>query len=158
MTTNWQGGQTDEHGFRRARAGGEVGANGEFYKGGSFIATTDHPKGPAVVTRTPSAEAQRVQAEIAAEQARVDAWLAARQAQFAALIASLVATQDPAVYIESFYASLGRQLRESGSLSAKQADYVVKFVFGRETKQNMDARETLREALQERYERQQAAL
>jgi hypothetical protein len=29
---------------RRAKKGGEVGANGEFYEGGKFIATTDHPK------------------------------------------------------------------------------------------------------------------
>lgn len=29
---------------RRARAGGETGANGEFYEGGKFIATTDHDK------------------------------------------------------------------------------------------------------------------
>lgn len=28
----------------RARAGGQIGANGEFYEGGKFIATTDHPK------------------------------------------------------------------------------------------------------------------
>ena len=30
---------------RRAHKGGEVGANGEFYEGGKFIATTDHAKG-----------------------------------------------------------------------------------------------------------------
>tara|TARA_R110000782_G_scaffold12895_4_gene38151 strand:+ start:19158 stop:19511 length:354 start_codon:yes stop_codon:yes gene_type:complete len=29
----------------RAKKGGEIGANGEFYKGGAFIATTDHAKG-----------------------------------------------------------------------------------------------------------------
>jgi len=29
---------------RRARPGGEPGANGEWYKGGQFIATTDRPK------------------------------------------------------------------------------------------------------------------
>jgi hypothetical protein len=29
---------------RRARKGGEQGANGEFYEGGKFIATTDHAK------------------------------------------------------------------------------------------------------------------
>jgi len=31
-------------GQRRAKAGGEFGANGEWYEGGKFIATTDHPK------------------------------------------------------------------------------------------------------------------
>lgn len=29
----------------QAKKGGEIGANGEFYKGGAFIATTDRPKG-----------------------------------------------------------------------------------------------------------------
>ena len=31
----------------RAAKGGQVGANGEWYEGGKFIATTDHPKGKA---------------------------------------------------------------------------------------------------------------
>ena len=30
---------------RRAASGGEIGKNGEAYKGGQFIANTDHPKG-----------------------------------------------------------------------------------------------------------------
>ena len=34
-----------QEGQKRARPGGEVGANGEFYEGGKFIATTDHAKG-----------------------------------------------------------------------------------------------------------------
>ena len=29
----------------RAPKGGALGANGEWYEGGKFIATTDHPKG-----------------------------------------------------------------------------------------------------------------
>lgn len=32
----------------RAKKGGEIGANGEFYKGGTFIAKTDRPKGQPV--------------------------------------------------------------------------------------------------------------
>lgn len=32
-------------GKKRAKVGGEFGANGEWYKGGAFIATTDRPKG-----------------------------------------------------------------------------------------------------------------
>ncbi len=31
---------------KRATTGGEIGPNGEFYKGGAFIATTEKPKGP----------------------------------------------------------------------------------------------------------------
>ena len=30
---------------KRAKAGGEFGVNGEWYEGGTFIATTDRPKG-----------------------------------------------------------------------------------------------------------------
>ena len=30
---------------RRAKTGGEIGVNGEWYEGGKFIANTDHPKG-----------------------------------------------------------------------------------------------------------------
>lgn len=30
---------------KRAKSGGELGANGEHYGGGKFIATTNHPKG-----------------------------------------------------------------------------------------------------------------
>ncbi len=33
-----------EDGQKRAAVGGEIGPNGEFYKGGAFIATTDQPK------------------------------------------------------------------------------------------------------------------
>lgn len=36
--------QPERSGQRRARIGGEIGPNGEFYKGGAFIATTDLPK------------------------------------------------------------------------------------------------------------------
>jgi hypothetical protein len=32
---------------KRAQAGGQTGANGEWYEGGKFIATTEHPKGKA---------------------------------------------------------------------------------------------------------------
>ena len=38
---------------RRAKTGGESGANGEWYEGGKFIATTDHAKGkPAKQAKT----------------------------------------------------------------------------------------------------------
>lgn len=36
---------------QRAKAGGEIGANGEFYEGGKFIATTDHAKRKAAAKR-----------------------------------------------------------------------------------------------------------
>ena len=42
---------------RRARKGGETGANGERYPAGAFIATTDHAKGPAG-RRKPTGRAQ----------------------------------------------------------------------------------------------------
>jgi hypothetical protein len=40
-------------GQKRAKIGGEVGANGEFYEGGKFIATTDHSKRHGSVKRKP---------------------------------------------------------------------------------------------------------
>lgn len=46
---------------KQAAAGGEIGANGEWYPGGAFIATTDHPKG-AVKKKKP-AGARRVEVE-----------------------------------------------------------------------------------------------
>lgn len=36
---------TKQEGHSRAAKGGQFGANGEWYSGGKFIATTDHPKG-----------------------------------------------------------------------------------------------------------------
>lgn len=36
---------------RRAKPGGETGANGEFYEGGKFIATTDHAKSSKTTRR-----------------------------------------------------------------------------------------------------------
>lgn len=36
---------------QRAKAGGEIGANGEFYEGGKFIATTDHAKRKSAAKR-----------------------------------------------------------------------------------------------------------
>jgi len=41
---------------KRAEKGGEVGANGEFYKGGAFIANTDHPKGQPKAAKVRKAE------------------------------------------------------------------------------------------------------
>lgn len=38
---------------RRAKAGGEVALNGEFYKGCAFIATTEHAKGAPQAKRKP---------------------------------------------------------------------------------------------------------
>lgn len=38
-------------GQRRAKIGGEVGANGEYYEGGKFIANTDRAKGHKVAGR-----------------------------------------------------------------------------------------------------------
>ena len=35
----------------RAKKGGEIGANGEWYEGGKFIATTERPKGAAKTIR-----------------------------------------------------------------------------------------------------------
>lgn len=150
---------TTDGGQKRAAAGGEYGPNGEWYKGGAWIATTEEPKGAPVV-RTLSPEAEAYRAEQAARTARVREWLDGRRARFADLIATLTANPgdvDAAAwqyrvenYSAGFLPSLGQTLATTGTLSERQAEYVVKAALGRQTKKNLDEWDALREALQER--------
>lgn len=146
MTTN----TTDQ---RRAKAGGEYGANGEWYEGGKFIATQEDTIKVAPMRHeiTPEELARResAQAEHAATVARLNAWLAARAEQFKDLLAVL--ESEPRGTFETFWQSLARQIRTSGSLSPKQARYAVKAMFGRENKANREAYWTLAEALTEDF-------
>ena len=104
-------------GQRRAAPGGEVGANGEWYEGGKFIATKDNPKtAPARWDESPAAAADREAGE-----------------RRAAEIAALLAHGSPDDLYENFYVSMGRQLREAGSLSRRQAVCAVKGIHGRRT-------------------------
>lgn len=43
---------------KRAKTGGEIGPNGESYKGGAFIATTDKPKGSPQKKEKPTGKEQ----------------------------------------------------------------------------------------------------
>lgn len=141
---------------RRAKAGGEYGANGEWYEGGKFIATEEDTIKRAPMRHEISAEelarraAREEQDRITA--ARVQAWLAGRRARFADLIARLTANpgHDPKWWAEllqnnqaGFHASLGTQLERGGNLSRRQAEYVAKFVFGRANRKNAEAWDAL---------------
>ena len=128
---------TNDDGQKRARKGGEVGANGEWYEGGKFIATTDSAKSAPVRFELSSAQVQAA-AERAAAESRLQAWLSARRETLADAIAALLAHGSPDDLYEGFYPSLGRQLRDCGSLTRRQAVYAVKGVFGRETKKNTE--------------------
>lgn len=145
---------------RRAKAGGEFGANGEWYEGGKFIATQEDTIKAAPVRHeiSPEERARReaAQAEHAAAVARLNAWLAARAEQFASVLAVLEATAkdmwgNPIVTPETFHQSLGRQLRASGSVSPKQAQFVAKAVYGRRNKRNAEAYDALLTALVEEF-------
>lgn len=145
---------------RRAKAGGEYGANGEWYEGGKFIATQEDTIKTAPIRHeiTPEEIARReaAKAEHAAAVARLHAWLAARAKQFAAVLDVLERrpmdqwgniVETP----ETFHQSLGRQLRESGSVSPRQAQFIVKAVFGRRNKRNAEEYDALLDALAEDF-------
>lgn len=140
-------------GQRRAKAGGEYGANGEWYDGGKFIATAEDTikRAPMRHEITPEELARRAaaQAEQAAAAMRLSAWLASRSEQFKDLLAVL--ESEPVGTFETFWQSLARQIRTSGSLSPKQSRYAVKAMFGRENKSNRDAYWALCDALSETF-------
>ena len=139
----------DYTGQRRAQAGGEIGANGEWYEGGKFIATRDNPKRSP--PPPPSAEELMRRAEFKArEDARMTAftaWLGQRITQFSDLLKFLESFPQ-----DDFYSSLARQIREQGSLSIKQSRYAVKFFMGRRVKKNSSAWDDLDYALTERFD------
>lgn len=141
---------------RRAQAGGEIGANGEWYEGGKFIATQENTVKTAPMHHEVSPEeaarraARDEESRITA--ARIQAWLVERRARFADVIARLTANpgHDPKWWAEllanhqaGFHASLGTQLYSSGALSPKQAQHVAKAIFGRCNRKNADAWDAL---------------
>ena len=138
---------------RRAKAGGEYGSNGEWYEGGKFIATQADTIKTAPMRHevTPEELARRAaaKAEHDATVARFNAWLATRAEHFKDLLSVL--ESEPRGTFETFWQSLARQIRESGSLSPKQARYAVKAMFGRETKANREAYWTMLETLEENF-------
>jgi len=146
---------------RRAKAGGEYGANGEWYEGGKFIATKEDTIKVAPMRHeiTPEELARReaAQAEHAATVARLNAWLAARAEQFAPALAVLEASPlndqwgETVPMSETFHQSLGRQLRASGSVSPRQAQFVAKAVHGRQNKRNAEQYDALLTALVEEF-------
>jgi len=150
---------------KRAKPGGEFGANGEWYEGGKFIATQEHTVKTTPAHHEVSAEelARRTayQAEQAARATRFQVWLAGRQVKFASLLTILLAPSDlaDAQWADKvangnagFLASLGSQLRSSGSLSPRQSLYAVKAMLGRQNKRNAAEWEALLTALTEDFE------
>lgn len=148
-------------GQKRAKVGGEVGANGEWYEGGKFIATRDNAKQAPTPKRELTADdIARIEANRARE-LRIIAWDAARREQFKDIVAPFLACphgtsdarwQDMLSSGHADFASgLAYQLQRDGSLSEKQAHYFVKFVMGRETKKNSDAWWKLFDAITEKF-------
>lgn len=152
---------------KRAKPGGEFGANGEWYEGGKFIATQEDTVKAAPLRHEVSAEEQArrnaYQVEQAARTVRFQTWLAGRQRLFAALISTFLAKTNlnltDAQWADmvtngnaGFLASLGSQLRSNGSLSQRQALYAVKAMFGRQNKRNAAEWEALLIALTEDFE------
>lgn len=144
-------------GQRRAKAGGEYGPNGEFYQGGSWIATTDRPK-MAPHRSEPLSDEERARRQVArdAEWARAqafqrahDEWRAARVARFGDLLAVL--ESEPLGIFRTFHQSLAEQLRARGCLSQKQARYAVRALLGRENKRNHEQWDTLMTALPQEF-------
>lgn len=158
---------TNDIGQRRARAGGELGANGEWYEGGKFIATQeDRPKTAPATRWEPTLEqaAERAARDAkAAEYAtRFAAWKSERLVRFADVLAVLlskpyeVTPERWAWLVENghggFLADLGHSLQVGGNLSHRQAHYAVKAMMGRETKKNGGAWWALHSALTEELE------
>ena len=152
---------TTNDGQRRAAAGGELGANGEWYEGGKFIATKDRTKSDGS-KREYSAEETAAylarKAERADFDARHGAWLAARRAEFGNMIELMTTGQnfnhDASVwkqlvenYAAGFIPSLGWTLHQTGTLSNNQAEYACKFIFNRRNKKNADKFDALWESL-----------
>lgn len=149
-----------EIGQRRAKAGGEYGANGDWYEGGKFIATKDSTVKSAPVARrelTPEEMAEQAarKAREDAEQARHQAWIAPRLERFASLVARLTARPWNSQFTEQewpefvklghggFLANMGLELARFGRLSPRQALPVVEIVHGRRTKKNAETFDAL---------------
>lgn len=150
----------------RAKAGGEYGPNGEWYEGGKFIATSENTTKSAP-RRSNLTDAQI--AEIAARKAKQEAemavfqeWKAGRIAKFKAIIDSFLECPsglnkeewDRSLVLGhgTFYQSLAMELKNCGYLSPKQAHYLCKGYFGRQTKKNLEEWNELEYALCEKPE------
>lgn len=152
---------SEQLGQRRAKAGGEVGANGDWYEGGKFIATqedTIKSAPPARYEPTAAELAERAERKIKqdAEVLRLNTWLAERAEKFKDVLFALEYPMTdqwdkPIKSTNEFMNSLANQLRTNGSLSPKQADCVVRAVIGRATKKNTSAWEAMFDDLITQY-------
>ena len=132
----------------RAKTGGEFGPNGEWYTGGQFIANSeDTIKGGNLAWDAPKPSAERLALDFqtARKASQYAAVLRFRVSVFADLLTVL--ESEPQGVYETFWQSLARQVRQTGSLSPKQAECAAKAVYGRRTKKNEEAYWTLVEDL-----------
>lgn len=147
---------------RRAIAGGEIGANGEWYPGGAFIATTDHSKGCASAKQALTTQTSEQAARIMEYNKRLAAWRADRADKFAAQCDRFMVCpfgRNQADWLRDvengnagFEASLAFELKTYGTLTLRQASFFTKAVLGRQTKRNADAWDDLFYAVQERFD------
>ncbi len=144
-------------GQRRAVAGGEAGPNGEWYRGGTFIATTDAPKSVPSERRELTADARARRASESARAVRIAEWVELRRSELADVITALTANVEGVNAAEwqtrvenhqaGFLPSLGRTLWAACTLSARQAEYVARAIIGRRTKRNAERWDALVERL-----------
>jgi hypothetical protein len=132
---------------KRAAVGGETGANGEWYRGGEFIATSENTvKGGRLEERPIDPDFARKCQEMRAQAARVAEWSESRRLVLAPVISAL--TANPGIVSDSvwrrmvedhaagFLPSLGRTLEVEGTLSIRRAECAVKAILGRRKKAN----------------------
>lgn len=142
-------------GQKRAPKGGAIGANGEWYEGGKFIATKDNHKSSPVrfQPRTLTAEEQAISDEIERRSALRQAWISERRSALAGYINKLIDLANPWIFCGEtitaekwremvaagaggFYVSLAKELEITGFMSERQAFYAAKGLLGRRTRRN----------------------
>ncbi len=105
---------------RQAKAGGERGANGEWYEGGQFICTVPDYVGRRKQERRMSREVPEWAKQRDARERRIIEWKQDRDAKLVFLKETLSRSNS------HFFQSMARELRWSARLSPKQAAVVAK--------------------------------
>jgi len=152
-------------GQRRAKPGGEFGANGEWYEGGKWIATQEDraKQAPAPVHElSPEEKERREQLRLANEKqaAHVKAWTEARRTELKPVLDVLKQDlkdmwgnplTEQGFQPNQFLLSLHQQLL-GGNLSPRQAEFATKEVLGRRTKKNAEEWDALHQKISEDFE------
>ena len=112
--------QTEYRTKKQAKAGGERGANGEWYEGGQFICTVPDYVGRRKQERRQMREVPEWVKERDARERRLIAWLNERGEKLESL-KELLASSD-----SRFFQSMASEIRCFARLSPKQAAIVAK--------------------------------